>query len=103
MTRSETEAVVERAARPVMTPALNAELGALMSTALSTAVDPEAGGEILLSAVLPHAYQLEIGPVFKAELDSLVAKMKATEARVAQLDERRRCVCHVAQRGGGAD
>jgi cell division protein FtsB len=39
----------------------------------------------------------------QAELDSLVAKMKATEARVAQLDERRKCVCHVAQRGGGAD
>ena len=70
MTRSETEAVVEPAIRPVMTPELNAEvrqfgshsrmtvltpsistffslqLGSLMSTALSTAADPEASGEV---------------------------------------------------------
>ena len=72
--------------------------------------------------MLPHAYQLEIGPVFKvrlprshahadgvdapaveqAELDSLVAKMKMTEARVAQLDERRKCV-HRAQRSNDSD
>ena len=64
------------------------QLGALMQQALLTATDPEASGEvrdeprarasrrcsdiadaqILLSAVLPHAYQLEVGAVFKARV-----------------------------------
>ena len=42
------------------------QLGAIMSKALSTSNDPDTGAEILLSAVLPHAYQLEVGPVLKA-------------------------------------
>lgn len=109
-----------------------------MSAALTTATDSEAGGEVragvadsftcyvdsrdaqvLLSAVLPYAYQLEVGPVFKArtvlrsctraaqltqlggqaELDSLVARMKATEVRLAQLEDRRKCVCRLLQCG----
>ena len=37
-----------------------------MSKALSTSSDPDTGAEILLSAVLPHAYALEVGPVLKA-------------------------------------
>jgi hypothetical protein len=74
------------------------QLGALMTTALNTAIDQDSGAEvrrntarhaaptvarmrlllrtavprpqILLSAVLPHAYQLEVGPVFKVRADA---------------------------------
>lgn len=37
----------------------------------------------------------------QAELDSLVSKMKATEIRVAQLEERRKCVAPLLRWAGG--
>ena len=46
--------------------------------------------DVLLSAVLPHAYSQVVSVPVKVELDALVVKMKALEVRVAQLEDRRK-------------
>jgi hypothetical protein len=66
-------------------------LAASMAQAL-TSFDTKAGtaAEVLLSAVLPHAYTTVVSAPVKAELDTLVVRMKEVEARVKQLEERRK-------------
>jgi len=88
LTLSETRPVVdgeEEAATPA-----HAELAARMTAELGAAGGAGGGAQVLLSAVLPHAYAMEVSAASKAELDVLVRDMKVTEARCTQLEERRR-------------
>lgn len=68
------------------------QLGTIMTMALSAAARSAKAGasaDLLLASLLPYAYQQEIGPKFKSELDALVAQMKVLETRLQQLQEER--------------
>ena len=77
------QALAASLAQALAPPAADGKKAAPAPSSSSTA-------DVLLSAVLPHAYSQVVSVPVKVELDALVVKMKALEARVAQLEDRRK-------------